>query len=196
MSSNEKEVKRLIENIVELVRKEGFAPQIFKGKIKKKVKEEVIVKIFEKSDIKALLFHIGTPKNNGKFEANVGDDVIVFKTENAGNLAISLVLNDTEPTGMRFIAENIVLERRSGKIYIGVDNISVFETIIKDFEKIKEGLEKAKAGFEAIKSTSASASIEPVLKAVGEAVSPAIEGLAQAISGIAELNNTIKKISL
>jgi len=176
---DEEIIKGLADTLEKLASKSSVNQFLFKGKISKIEKEgKILVKIHEKTEVSALLIMFGNSNHYEKTEIKEGDDVLILKTQNAGNFAIPVKISEEGQKG----------------IYLNVGGVSFYESVSQDFEKIKEGLEKTKAGFEAIKSTSASASVEPVLKAIGEALTPAIQGLSQTISGINELNNKIKKL--
>ena len=176
---NEDIIKGLAKTIEELVSKSSINQFLFKGKISKIEKGgKILVKVHDQAIISALILMFGNSNHHEKTEIKDGDDVIILKTQNAGNFAIPIQISADGQKG----------------IYLKIEGVSFYEVILEDFEQIREGLEKTKTGFEAIKNTSASASVEPALKAVGEAVSPAIEGLAQVIASINKLNNKIKKI--
>ena len=176
---NEDVIKGLAKTIEILVSKSSINQFLFKGRILSIQKEgKVLAKIHDKAEVSALLIMFGNQRHHEKTEIKEGDNVLIFKTQNAGNFAIPVKISEDGQKG----------------IYLNVDGVSFYEAISEDFEKIKEGLEEIKSGFEVIKTTSATASIEPVLKAVGEALSPTIKGLERIISGISELNNKIKKL--
>lgn len=124
---------------------------IFKGIIVEiKDGNKVSVQMYENVIVDATILNVGSQTHFLKTKINEGDDILIVKTANAGNLALVFSLPLENGSGFTLKAGATLFEEKEQKITLKIKEDSVFEELKSALKEVKSCLDEVVTIFQTL----------------------------------------------